>query len=325
MRANLSIFSFRRMQVFLLKIFIFLLLLFAVDQIFGTLLEHLHRRASYNLNWTKENWLLNEHFDMVIFGSSRALRHYVPTVISSELGLSVFNAGQNGQYLLYAYALEQLLLEQYTPKIIILDILPSYVIKVENPEEEFERLSSLAPYIDHPEVRQLLTRGQCLGQLKYLLKMFRFNSQVLSILANLREKPSRVDNGYEIIGKSEFYDRNPFLIDVVQDAEIDSFKLHILKKFITSAQERNINVAIVFSPVSEKISRQAQHILYFYSELFESMHVPFLNFATEDYADKDLFFDIIHMNGVGADLFSRAFARRFSALIQKKTAIVSCR
>lgn len=325
MRANLSIFSFRRTQLFLIKLVCFMLLLFTIDQILGALLQYLHRRASYSLNWTKENWLLNEHFDVVIFGSSRALRHYVPKVISSELNMSVFNAGQNGQYLLYSYALEQLLFDRYVPKAIILDVLPSYIIKTEDPKEEFARLSSLAPYTDHPEVRLLLTRGDFFERLKYSIKMFRYNSKVLSILDNLCKQSAPVDNGYEIVGKGRFHNRNPFIIDVLQHVEIDSFKLNILKQFITSAQERNVNVTIVFSPASETISCRTQRILQLYSELFQSMNVPFLNFANDHYKDKNLFFDLIHMNGVGADLFSRDFARQFSSLLQRSATTLSCR
>jgi len=145
MKASLSIFSSNRSTLFIAKVVFFFLLLVGVDWLVGAAIEQLYRRAPHGTNWTKENWLLDDQFDVVIFGSSRAFRHYVPHVISEKTGRSVFNAGQNGQYLLYSYALEQLVLERYSPKLIVLDVLPSFIVKVKNPDEEFDETEFTYP------------------------------------------------------------------------------------------------------------------------------------------------------------------------------------
>ena len=313
MRVSLSIFNSKKGSVFIFKAAVFFIVLILVDWGIGTAIGVLYRKAPHGANWTKENWLLDERFDVVIFGSSRAFRHYVPSVISGELGLSVFNAGQNGQYLLYSYALEQLMLERYAPKMIVLDILPSFIVKVDNPDEEFERLSTLSPYIANKEVRRLLTHDSFFEGLKYDSRMYRFNSKILSILDNFHSHPDNVDNGYEMIGDSRFHDRNPFILDTLEKVEIDSFKLNILHKFISSAREHGVMCVASFSPVSEPLSGRTHGILQFYSDIFADMNVPFLNFATSDYKNymnKDLFIDIIHMDETGADIFSLDFAEK---------------
>ncbi len=323
MRASLSI-SNSKSGVFLGKMLLFFALLVVVDWTVGSIIQQVHRRAPYGTNWTKENWLLNEKFDIVIFGSSRAFRHYVPSVISEQTGKSVFNAGQNGQYLLYSYALEQLVLEKYTPQTIVLDVLPSFVVKVKNPDEEFERLSSLSPYFDNTYVQQLLTRGNMYERIKYASQMYRYNSKLLSILDNLRGSRQVVDNGYEVMGDFSFHDRNPFIVDVLDTVEIDSFKLDIVKKFITSAQAKNIHVVIAFSPVSQPLSDKTLFTLNFYQQLFTEMDVPFLNFATPEYENKELFLDLIHMDGVGAEIFSRQFGQKLADLeTQNRSSFVS--
>ncbi len=323
MRASSSTFN-SKSSAFVLKLLLFFALLFGVDWAAGSLIGYVHRHAPYGTNWTKENWLLNEKFDVVIFGSSRAFRHYVPSVISQEVGESVFNAGQNGQYLLYSFALEQLLLDKYAPKIIVLDILPSFVVRVSNPDEEFERLSSLSPYFYNRQVRQLLTRGDMFEYLKYTSKMYRYNSKILSILDNFRAHPSQADNGYEVMGDFTFHDRNPFIVDVLDEVEIDSFKVNIVKKFIISAREKNVNVFVSFSPVSQPLSRKTLQIISFYNELFAEMNVPFLNFATPDYENKDFFLDLIHLDGIGAELFSRDFGQALARLSSaQKSSFVS--
>jgi hypothetical protein len=313
MRASSSI-SNSKSGVFILKLLLFFALLGAVDWTVGSVIEQVHRRAPYGTNWTKENWLLSEQFDVVIFGSSRAFRHYVPSVISEHVGESVFNAGQNGQYLLYSYALEQLLITNYTPKLIVLDVLPSFVVKAKNPNEEFERLSSISPYFYNREVQKLLTRGNVFERIKYASKMYRYNSKLLSILDNLRGSGIKADNGYEVMGDFTFHDRNPFIVDQLDTVEIDSFKLSIVKKFITSARAKNINVIVSFSPVSEPLSEKVQQVVHFYEQLFTEMDVPFLNFATPEYQNKEIFLDLIHMDGVGAELFSREFGETLSRM-----------
>jgi hypothetical protein len=317
MRVNLSIFSSKKSAPFLIKSVAFLLLLILADWGIGSAIGFLYRKAPYGANWTKENWLLNKKYDVVILGSSRALRHYVPGVIAEETGLSVFNAGQNGQYMLYSYGLEQLLLSHYAPKLIVLDVLPSFIIKTDNPNEEFERLSTLSPFIENDSVRGLLTRGNVFENLKYASHMYRYNSKILSILENFRSPVDNVDNGYEVMGDMKYHDRNPFIVDRLNTVEIDSFKLEILQKFITSAHAQNVNVIASFSPVCEPVSKRAADILQFYSSLFSELNTPFLNFTTTDYdhyMNLELFIDNIHMDGIGAEQFSTEFGKRLSTM-----------
>ena len=293
-----------------------MLLLILIDLSVGAGIGYLYRKAPHGANWTKENWLLDEQFDIVILGSSRALRHYVPKIIAEETGLSVFNAGQNGQYLLYSYGLEQLLLSKYTPQIIILDVLPSFIIKVDNPDEEFERLSTLAPFIENKSIQSLLTRGNVFEVLKYSSRMYRYNSTILSILENFRSPPLNVDNGYEIIGDVRFHDRNPFILDTLAKVEIDSFKLNILKDFLRDAHDSGVPVIAAFSPVSQPVSVHTQKVLEEYVDIFTEFNTPFLNYALPEfsyYMNQDLFIDIIHMDGIGAAQFSREFAKRLAS------------
>jgi len=322
MKVNLSIFSSKKAVSFLLKVSVFFALLVAVDFGIGGAVSELYRRAPHGANWTKENWLLDGHFDVVVFGSSRALRHYVPSVIEKETGLSVFNAGQNGQYMLYAYGLEQLLLSRYSPKMIVLDVLPSFIIKADNPEEEFERLSTLSPFIDNSSVKQLLVGDRFFEGLKYASRMYRYNSKILSILENFRSPPNNVDNGYDSVGDVRFHDRNPFIVDLLQKVEVDSFKLGILRRFIRSARSKNIFVVAVFSPISGPLSKRSTNVVKMYSEFFVENKTPFLNYSTPDfrrYWNKNLFIDIIHMDETGADMFSREFAEQLLQ-VQNRTA-----
>ncbi|RPI00709.1 MAG: hypothetical protein EHM72_08440 [Calditrichaeota bacterium] len=300
------------------RLVIFLLLIVALDQMVGSMVGFAHRRAPHGLNWAKDNWLLDEPFDVVIMGSSRAFRSYIPAIISESTGLRVFNAGQNGQYLLYAYALEQLMLERHVPKVIVLDILPSYIIRLPNPKEEIGKLATLAPFYSNRQVRQLLRHDDFFEGLKYCSKMYRYNSKILSIAELFRSAPKNVDNGYEFVGNLTFKIKNPFVDDTLEKVQVDSFKLAILQDFIRSAKDRHVLVIGCMSPVSEPVSPRVEELIKWYQNFFHENQMPFMNYADTAFAryqQKEYFSDITHMDGQGGELFSAEFAHDLKELL----------
>jgi len=318
MAVNLSIFNSNKPLRFTTKIIIFLLILIIVDFTLGSMINAFYRKTYYGENWPKENWLTKEQYEIIVFGSSRAYCHYIPELIGEKVGSTVFNAGANGQYMLYAYALEQLVLEKYVPKIIILDLLPSYIVRLENPGSEFDRLSSLLPHSNNPEVKKLLTRQNHFQFVKQLSKLYRFNSRVLNIADNYHNKPDRFDNGYASVGTPKFRETNKFILDTMEKNEIDTFKYEILKKFITSASDKKVHVIMSFSPTLEPLSPKCKDVIIIYEELFKELDVPFVKILTSDYPefqDKQLFMDYIHMNARGAQRFSEIFAGKLAEML----------
>ena len=300
------------MRSFLIKLLIFLFLLFAGDRLVGALLHKVYTLVPHGVNWTKVNWLNSQQFDIVILGSSRTLRHYVPQVISSELKKSVFNAGQNGQYLLYAYALEQLLLDNYTPEIIVLDVLPSYITQLDNSEQEYERLEELSPFVANKEVKRLITQDKFFYKVKYFSNMYQFNSKILSMLDNIFSPAGENDNGFEKVGNVKFHDRNPFIVDTMEEIKLDSMKIQILESFILKAKERGVQIVFAVSPVSQKLSEKAASLFRFYKNMAEKNNIPYFDFSTHSSTSgvKDNFMDIIHMNERGARMYSHVFANQ---------------
>ena len=317
MAVNLSIFNSNKIGRFTIKLTLFLLVLYIVDFAGGSVIGYFFNKTKYGANWPKANWIINEPFDIVILGSSRAFRHYVPKIITERTGCSVFNAGENGQYLLYAYALEQLILEKYGPKIIVLDLLPSYIIKLEDSELEFDRLDALAPYLDNKAVKELIVRDSFYQNIKQISKLYRYNSRLLNIADNIRNGPGNFDNGYVSIGIPKFRETNKFLVDLMRNPQVDEYKLEVLNKFLLAAREKNIQVVFSFSPALEPLSVEVTDIIEKYKELASLYDIPIMLFTADvypEYMDRDIFMDYIHMNAQGAEKFSRAFGAELPKL-----------
>lgn len=325
MAVNLSIFNSKVIR-FVARLSLFLVLMAIVDQTLGRVINHYYRKTFYGPNWPKENWLLSKPFDVVILGSSRAFRHYVPTILSQETGYTAFNGGENGQYLFYAYAVEQLLLEKHPPRVLVLDLLPNYIIRLQDPRQEMERLNTLAPYADNLHLREFLIDGHWYGGLPYLSLMYRFNSRLVNILANVRNTWwSELDNGYVFSGTPPFRPTNQFDVDLMPKERIvrDEFKIEVLKKFISSAQQKNVRVILSFSPTLERLTPTVLELLDEYDAIAREFGIPFVKITSNDhpdFMDQKLFMDYIHMNSVGADKFSLLFSDSLKPILTTNVA-----
>ena len=68
------------------------------------------------------NHIIRTKYDAYIFGASRASHHYDPSIIEDKLGLSCFNAGDDGKNATYQLGILQMLLKKHTPKLIVYEI-----------------------------------------------------------------------------------------------------------------------------------------------------------------------------------------------------------
>lgn len=145
--------NFSGLRKFFRNGIILLLAVIVLDQVGGVVLHFMYFKQKAGPNAETTFTLTKMHDDGIILGSSRGRRNYNPKIISDSLGISVYNAGHDGQTIFYEQAIVRRALARYTPKLVIIDL---------NPEElyfrdlHYDRLNVLAPYYkDYPEVRQI--------------------------------------------------------------------------------------------------------------------------------------------------------------------------
>lgn len=179
---------------FLVRLVIFLVVLFAIDFVVGNVLRKLYFQQKSGPDYETIYAMEKSTEDLMVFGSSRARNHYHPKAFEEALGMSFYNAGRNGNFILYSNAVAQAVLKRHQPKIVILDIVGH---EFEYYAPNYEKLSVLLPfYKTHPEIRSTVNLRGEFESIKLWFQMYPFNSTLLSIC----------------LGNTEFYNKKDPII-----------------------------------------------------------------------------------------------------------------
>jgi len=238
-----------------------------------------------------------------VFGSSRAIHHYEPTVLEDSLKLTTYNAGRDGQGILYCYAVLKSILKRDTSRAIILDINLGEFIQSQN---SYNRLSVLLPYYKtNRQVRPVVNLKSRYEKIKTFSSLYCYNSLALSIvLNNLIKRNETIKKGYQPLFKilNKPLKEGNYSEDV---GNIDSIKVNYFRYFIKDALSANCKIYVFVSPIyylndsldtSVQIARQ----------ICEQYNVQFSDYSQSSVFLKhpEYFQDISHLNNEGAKIYS---------------------
>jgi hypothetical protein len=296
---------------FLANGLLFFALVFLVDLIVGNTLHQLYFKQTSGENYALTYSIDSSYADVVILGSSHAKHHYVPSVIEDTLGLSCYNQGSGGQNIYYHYGILGSLLERYTPRIVILDLV---TIDYRITEEEYntDRLSVLLPYYKrHKAIREIIDLRGSFEKVRLLSKIYPFNSQITHILFSYIRNENKADvliNGY-----SPLYGEISNSQQVEQIGvrfKIDSLKISYIKKIITKCEQNEVRLIIINSPsiVNSKGESMSFDVI---EKIGTELDVEVWNYENEkQFLRSEYLHDAYHLNDSGARQFTMAIASR---------------
>ena len=315
---------------FFIRLAAFSIILFAADRLVGFALKKIYfsqnkgqySQTTYALDSAKQ--------DILIFGSSRAVRHYSPSIISKASGLSCYNSGRDGLMIPYAAAVQEVSLSRHVPKLIILDISPR---ELGIDRVKYERLSILLPYCsEHEQLMKYIKEVGPFEPDKLLSKTYPFNSSAFVLACNtlLSKSVAKDDNGYlpleNTLTKAEADDYLKRMTtrakkirgktEIAEDKAIAYFK-----QFLDNTAKFNIKTLVVISPSI------LNNPFYLDNQLLERnliekitaryKNVTFLDYSKDarfnGHAEK--FADYFHLNVQGSTEFSQLIAQNVKANI----------
>src|ERR1022692_3882494 len=247
---------------FMVKLILFLVILFALDSVIGGMLKHFYFRQESGFLYRTTYALDSTKAEILIFGSSTANHHYRPVTFERRLNMSCYNTGRDGNTIFYNYAVLKSVLKRYTPKMAILDFNDRDFMK---DQDSYDRMASLLPYYDNnPELRSLIFLKSPFEKYKLISKIYPYNSLLFSIgIGNTKFNKSREiatdENGFVPLSGDW---KEPLTTKLASiKYELDTFKINIFKSFIKDCIHSKIKLYIFISPKFIKFEYEDQSIM----------------------------------------------------------------
>ncbi len=294
------------------KIIKFAIIVLMVDFVVGSISQKIFYSQETGKFARTTHTIKKTKADILIFGSSHAHRHYVPEVLEKELNKTCYNAGAEGQQLLFHTALQEMVLKRTTPDVMILNIDDSFLYQS---QVAYDRLSDLHPYYeDHTEeLKPILEMKSSLVDLKLFFKSYQTNSTIVHAF-RYYISPQIDYKGYRPLYGKIIPEKIPLNKEENTTKEyvevIDPNFVNALKTFINNAREKKVHLVFVTSPTFDTRDYSENESFLLIKDIAEKQEVPLLNFFNDKqfYKKPELFHDPSHLNDKGARLFSERLA-----------------
>lgn len=242
--------------------------------------------------------------DVLILGPSTANHHFDCQILKDSLGMTCYNAGRDGQNVIYNAMVLDAFLTRCTPKMVVVEVGGSTLS-----DAWLDRLNDFNCYygVLKPIDNILDSIATPIDRIKRRSGIYRYNKTWEWLLnAKISEEVPDLD-GYRPMPVNQ--DAKFRSVKVEGQFVIDKTCKHYLDKIISDCKKRNIQLLITSSP----------SLIVDYGNFLQEMEaycqkhsVDFLswNGDTAYTNHSELFYDRTHLNENGAKMFTRDFLRR---------------
>ena len=299
------------MKKFLIAIFTFFFVFICIDYVFGCFCRYLQTKAIYGNNHDVFHVANSCTEDIIFMGSSRCHHHYIPQIVTDSLGMTSFNAGYDGNGIIYQYGLLQLMLRNHIPKVIVYDFYPNFDISI---NDNLKYINTLKPYAKERCLLELLNDVNPMEKFKTLSSFYSFNTNFVQLYKDTRFPSVKTYNGY--LPNNEVMDYLPTVN--VAHYTTDSLKYKYLEKFAQSCKDNNIHLIFVFSPFYQTLRWSDTKFL---EDFCKQHNLLLLDYYSEGYLkdQKQLWKDPTHLNDTGAHVFSSHFAHVLKKILENES------
>jgi hypothetical protein len=304
-----------KIRNFVLFVSILLLILFAADFLFGTMIR---KNPNSKISWAFQKQ--NTAYDVTVLGSSRAFQCIdVPTFTqvlgnnSTGINLGVLGASYEESFMIFKHFLDN----KNSTKILLVQV------DIEGlDEKEFKslRIANFLPYIGEPTVFHVLKDrfGKRAYILKYVpfFKYAEFNEEIgpKRIIESLVARPSFTDTGTRLIDR-KLDCGNELARKTPQSYSISSARESYLRAIVKLAQQNNIETCLIMAPYFAhacRLQTNRNDIIAHYKSIASEYQISFVTWDDNEKicSDPNYFSDCEHVNKQGAILFTRFLAEQ---------------
>ena len=217
-----------------------------------------------------------------------------------------------------------MILNRYTPKIVILEFDPD-ASKYE--KDNYEKLSVLLPYSKiFKELKPIIELHSKSEKIKFLSQIYPYNSSILSSLRYFTTSDSSKNTNYNgfvpIINKTISKITNNIASPLKVYAS-DTNILHALNDIISLCDQKHVKLIIVNSPEyynyneSKKTTIEAGSLALNIINKSKTTYLLDNTYDTNFIGKYKLFADRRHLNIKGAELYSEIFSKQLNELMKQ--------
>ena len=300
------------MKKYIINILIFFLIVAALDVTTGKFFWYLQSKIASGRSGSEYYACEASNEDVIIMGSSRASHHYVPQIITDSLGLSCFNAGQDGNGIIMQYGRWLMISKRYIPKVLIYDITPSFDL---DQNDNMAYIDHLKPFCNNRDVMNYIADIFPMERYKMLSHMYRYNYKFLEVLSDCVK-----GGGNELMGyiplkgqiRQEVVDGYRSSGDSI--IQYDKEKLKYLESLARECKEKDTQLVFIVSPYYGGASYNIQSFAPL-TEISDKYDIPFLYFNDEGHtSNPEMFKDTFHLNDQGAQAYTEEIVGQLALL-----------
>lgn len=298
MRDNLSTQISKAMKRFVIQVIVFFAIIVVIDVACGYAFRYMetHTKGGFTL---RDKFISKElNTDVILYGSSRCVHHYNPKIIEDSLGMSCYNAGQDGNGIILTYGRLLMQNRRKIPKIIVCDINPEFDLMAGDDHRFFQWLKS---YYDQEGIKDIFYSIDAKERYKMLSNMYRYNSRFLEITTDFIHPMHQPEaNGFVPHDNGMKKSKIKTSMKMVEPV-FDEIKLNYLEKFID--ESKGSKLVFVVSPIWYGMDERVLEPLRL---LCQRRGVEIVEFENNPkYVHNDYYFhDGNHMSRRGADKFT---------------------
>ena len=290
--------------------FIFLCLLFIGDRIIGYELKKIYFKQKSGDYYQTTYAIDSVHQQLLIFGSSRALHHYVSPIFEKYTDQSTYNLGRDGRNIMYSEAILSQILSYHHPREIILDVTPDEFTWMAGEEGRDAMVTALLPYTNTPLIYKTIEKHDKVDLLlSQVFWTYPYNSISAQIFGNYLGlfKAEKSINGYEPLKGSKISKLQNFNPqNISSNFKGDSSLVNSFKNFIALARKNKIACFVVVSPTNQLNSNDC---IPYLQKLTEEAGCQFYDCTNlKMFKNTALYYDDSHLNNTGAVMFSNYLA-----------------
>ena len=284
--------------------------LIAVDITWGVIADKLMQKVPYyGSDIAKEKYALRGiNQDIMIFGSSRALTHFVPSILKDSIdtylhkNYTIYNGGIDKKTLdCNLMLIENSINRGVKGKLVVLEADNVLFYRDNSNVYDFAQF-----YKSDTIVKRYIDNLGFNTKLRMQSNLYRFNFRLSRVLLDII-KNAKPNDGYAPQYKVMKIQKRPQLND--KKSTLNDYTYSTFVRVMDMCKKNNVNIVVVSAPRygnNHNTQAEQEHVLY---NICKEKNIPYFNMVDEPQFDQhpELFKDAGHLNDSGARIFTKMF------------------